>query len=163
MRGLFPPVALAFVSVMLQAPVPPPAQADVPRAMPERQRSEATHIVRGWVHRVYTGEERTVAGKTDTPCLVEVAVNKVDKGKGPSTDRPLYVRGWKSKIPQILFDRTITITVLAPPGGPTTERQQTFKEEGYHGPVWVYFRANRDGGYDLLEPNGIEIFSVTKP
>jgi hypothetical protein len=142
--------------------------------MPERQQPEATHIVRGRVIQVYTAEERTVAGKADTPCLVEVAVDKVDKGNGPSTDRPLYVRGWKSKILMDLFDRTVPVPTPPPPAvpppplsdrtvitsvpAPTGETRRAFKLDAFRGRIWVYFRANRDGGYDLLEPKGIERF-----
>jgi hypothetical protein len=28
--------------------------------------------------------------------------------------------------------------------------------------VWVYFRLNRDGGYDLIVPDGIQVFRETK-
>jgi hypothetical protein len=114
--------------------------------MSERQCPEATHIVRGHIREVYTAERESDPGHVDTMYVIEVIVDKVDKGKGLSTDKPLYVRGWKSKLRPAGFD------------GPTG--QNTIPRPFDR--VWVYFRADRDGGYDLLEPNGIEIFLEKK-
>jgi hypothetical protein len=114
--------------------------------MPERQREDATHIVRGHVKAVYSAERQMSVEQIDTMYLIEIEVNRLDKGNGPKVDEPLYVRCWKSK------DR---------PGGFKGPAGQTAIPR-VGDAVWVYFRLNRDGGYDLIEPDGIQVFRETK-
>ena len=116
------------------------ARADRPRAVPERRNEEATHIVRGRVKVVYSAEKQTAPGHVDNIYVFEIKVDRVDKGKGPKADEPLYVRCWKSK--------------KRPPGftGPTGQTMIPKADEH----VFLYFKLNRDGGYDLINLQGTQ-------
>jgi hypothetical protein len=122
------------------------ARPDGPRAVPQRRNEEATHIVRGRVKAVYSAEKETAPSYVDTIYVFEIKVDRVDKGKGPKADEPLYVRCWKSK--------------KRPPGstGPTGQTVIP-KVDDY---IFLYFKLNRDGGYDLIAVEGTESFPATK-
>jgi len=64
-------------------------EADVPRARPEpRQVEEATHVVMGLVTGVYSAEPRGV----ETLYVIEIRVERLEKGDGPKVDEIMYVR-----------------------------------------------------------------------
>jgi hypothetical protein len=135
--SLRPRVIILTVLLLLS---PALARADEPRAVPEGRNEEATHIVCGRVKTVYSAERQTAPGHVDSIYVLEVRVERVDKGKGPKVDEPLYVRSWKSK--------------KRPPGftGPTGQTMIP-KADEY---VFLYFNLNRDGGYDLINLQGTQ-------
>jgi hypothetical protein len=115
------------------------AHADIPLQSKEELRAEATHIALGTVTAIYT-EETKDAQWLKTSGVVEVRVNKLEKGDKIGTGDSVYARFWK----EAWIGKGDP-----PPFGP-----------GHHLPkkgdaVRVYLKKN-NGGYDALLPNGFE-------
>ena len=125
---------------------PAPTGADVPRARPEpRQVEGATHVVMGVVTGVYSAEPRSPLDGSEkgTMYLLEIMIERLEKGAGPKVDELLYVRGVKGK---------------QEPSGPSGQTTIPRLRDR----VRAYMKRDRDGGYDLIMPDGIEVFVATK-
>jgi hypothetical protein len=120
------------------ARTPEVTEADVPRARPEpRQVQGATHVVMGLVTGVYSAETPAALDVREkgTMYLIEIVVERLEKGEGPRVDELVYVR----------CEKRNQTTIPRP-----------------HQRVRAYMKRDRDGGYDLLAPDGIDVFAATK-
>jgi hypothetical protein len=113
------------------------ALADQPSRLDGELEKMATHIVTGKVTGVYASESD--ADKGVTHYLLEIEVFSVRKGEGPKDEEVLYARCWKRR------ERS---------EDPTVSNGQA-KIPAASDRVQVYLKRGKDGGYDVLEPNGI--------
>ncbi len=114
------------------------ARADQPYLPNGQLEEKATHIVDGIVKGVYACEQGKEKGVIYY--VLEVEVGSVVKGVGPDKLEVLYVRCWQRK--EKSTDPSISNGQVRIPA----ERQS----------VRVYLKRAPDGGYDILEPNGID-------
>jgi hypothetical protein len=116
--------------------------AAVPPLSPEALKERATHIVVGEVRVVYSAEragER--AGFVDRVYCIEVAPSAIEKGEGLKEGRVVYARGWRP--------------AKRPAGWAGPQGQNVIPEAGKR--VRMYLVEGKDGGMDLVEPNGVEV------
>jgi hypothetical protein len=113
------------------------ARADEPPLREGQLEAKATHIVFGSVKGVYASEREKEKGVTYY--VIEIEVRRSTKGEGPKEGEVLYLRCWKRN--KKSDDPTVNNGQIQIP--PESKR------------VLVYLRRGRDGGYDILEPNGI--------
>lgn len=122
-----------------------PALAELPPLSKEQLEQQASHIVHGRVVEVYTAQRQKDSPEfVDTLYAIELAVDGVDKGEGIKDGQQIFIRTWKaSRRPR----------GWAGPGGQSQipRRNQN---------VTVYL-VNKDGGYDVLIPNGLVIQKTT--
>jgi hypothetical protein len=113
------------------------ARADEPRLRDGQLEANATHIVTGTVKGVYASEQEKE--KEVTYYVIEIEVRRCKKGDGPKEGEVLYLRCWmrnkKSNDPNISNGQSRI--------PPVSQRIQ------------AYLKRGRDGGYEILEPNGI--------
>ena len=119
-------------------------RAEIPPLDPKDRAEQADLIVIGTVKTVYSSEKQVRSGFVDTLYVIELAVEKTEKTKPDAADakplKLLYARTHRAKErPQ----------GWAVPGG-----QYSIPKAGQR--VTAYLKADDDGGYSLLLPNGIE-------
>jgi hypothetical protein len=114
------------------------AKADEPPLRQGQLEAKATHIVVGKVKGVYASQREKERGVTDY--VIEIEVGRATKGEGPKEGEVLYMRCWKrdkkSDDPKVSNGQSRI--------PPVSQR------------VLAYLKRGRDGGYDILEPNGID-------
>jgi hypothetical protein len=114
----------------------------IPPLGKEELKQSATHIVVGEVKRVYTSEKAgDRAGFTDRVYAIEVAPSAIEKGEGLKEGRLIYARAWTPD--------------KRPFGWVGGQGQNIIPEAGKR--VRMYLREGKDGGLDLVEPNGVEV------
>lgn len=118
--------------------------SDQPNKSPERLLNEAKVVVTGSVARIYSVSEK-VDGWLDTTYVVELKVSTSEKGRSKAGDL-IYAR---------YVMRRTTSPGLVSPGyyGIHTE-----PEKGQT--VRMYLSIASDGGFDVIDPNGVEVLKT---
>lgn len=122
------------------------ANAEIPRQSKEGLHASASHSFIGTVHRTYERTEKREHSEY-TYGVVEITVERVDKGKDFVAKDRVFVRYWQEKW---------TAGGSPPPGH--YGHWDVPKERDV---VEVYVKGDRTAGFDVLSPNGF--FKVTKP
>ena len=113
--------------------IPPLSKAEL--------KQRATHIVVGEVKTVYTADKPLDrAGFVDRHYCFEVMPSAIEKGEGLKEGRVIYARA-----------RT---PAKRPGGGTGGQGQDEIPPAGRK--VRMYLQEAKDGGLDLVEPNGVE-------
>jgi hypothetical protein len=138
MIRLFPTTAV--VTLVLGAG----AVAAVPPLSAEARKKAATDIVVGKVQNVYTTERSERPGWSDRLYAIEVLPTAVEKGTAITPGKLIYARTWSpgKRPPQIVGH----------------QGQNEIPKQG--ATVRLYLTRGKDGGFDLLTPNGVERASV---
>jgi hypothetical protein len=126
------------------------AKAAIPSWSAEKLRKHATHIVVGKVTEVYTSVRTTAHWRTTKYCA-EVRIEKIEKGEGLDAAGLVYVRYW---------DREWIGRGEMPAGhnghgnqAKVGDRMRIYLARNANNLAGVH---NKDGGYDVLGPNGFE-------
>jgi hypothetical protein len=117
------------------------ASAAIPPLSKEDLNKQATHILVGDVRAVYTTEKPGERGFTDRLYCIEVVPTALEKGEGLKEGRVIYARAWTP--------------AKRPRGWTGGQGQNVIPEAGKR--VRVYLAQAKDGGLDLVEPNGLEV------
>ncbi len=148
-----PRTLLSLAAILL---VLPSLTAEIVNKSPEELQKLATHIVVGQVTAIY---ERTETGDTwsTTYCIAEIKISSLEKGNGLGQDQLVYVRYWhrawvgQGQIP------------------PSTVGYRGLPRRGDHVRVFLarnaydgFGQGNKDGGYNVIGPNGFEILKGKK-
>ena len=122
-----------------------PAVAELPPLSQEQLEQQASHIVTGRVVEVYSTQRQKDSPEfVDTLYAIELAVDGVTKGEGIKDGQQIFIRTWKaSRRPR----------GWAGPGGQSMIPRR-------HQNVTAYL-SNKDGGYNVLIPNGLKIQRTT--
>jgi len=116
------------------------ALAAIPPRSPQDLKQSATAIVTGEVRKIYTAEHSSREGGVDRLYALEVLVSSVEKGAKVQSGRVIYARAWQP--------------AKRPPGTVGDQGQNQIPEPGHR--VRLYLTRDKDGGWDLLRPNGVE-------
>jgi len=114
--------------------------AAVPPLSPEELKASASNIVIGEVRNVYVTERTLRKEFTDRLYVLEVLPKEVVKGKALSSGRLIYARTWRPS--------------SRPPGWAGPQGQNEIPERGKR--VRLYLARDKEGGWDVLTPNGVE-------
>jgi hypothetical protein len=145
------PFRLFGLSVLLSV-LAMAVHAAVPAMSPEQLRKESTHVVVGKVTEVYTSAPVKQGDGSTTHIVAQIEVQKVEKGGGLEVGKVVYARYWASKY----------IGKGTPPIG-SGDQYSDYPKVGDR--VRVYLSHNgknfvadtrKDGGYDVMFPNGFE-------
>jgi hypothetical protein len=150
MRAVPLRTALAALGVALLWAAPAGAER-VPLS-PEEKAAEATHIVTGLVKAVYSRDVETALygrGTVETRYLVEIEVQKVEKGDRLRAGDLLYARCWRLKKWGEAGDRPGPSGHHLPAEG---ERVRAFVARGKYPPT-----GQADNGWAVVYPNGFEV------
>jgi hypothetical protein len=135
------PAATVFLMGLCLAAVPP--------RKAEELRSDATDIVVGEVRFVYAGDAKVEHG-TDTRYCIELAVTTVEKSPADKTATAPPTTAPASKL---LYARCWT-PAKRPAGWAGPQGQNLIPKPGQR--IRLYLTREADGGFDVLEPNGVE-------
>jgi hypothetical protein len=114
----------------------------LPPLSPERLKEEASHIVVGEVRVVYSAERAGERGGfVDRVYCIEVMPSAMEKGEGLKEGRVIFARTWRP--------------AKRPAGWAGPQGQDVIPEAGKR--VRVYLVEGKDGGMDLVGPNGVEV------
>ena len=116
-------------------------QAEVPNQSPENLKKNATHIVTGKVLKM-TEKSTKSANYDDIAGFCEITVTALEKGEGIETGKLVKAR----------YSKRYWIGKGDPPPGSSGHRGLPKKDET----VRVYLSKAKDGGYDVILPNGFE-------
>lgn len=116
--------------------------AELPPQSPSQLEQGSDLIVTGVVKRIYTSDEARDRGMVDTRYLLEIAVERVEKGQAAKSGEILFVRGWRAK--------------NRPDGwvGPGGHMGISSLKPGQK--VRAYLDREDDGGHEPLLPNGFQ-------
>ena len=131
-------LALFIAAAAAWAALPPISKDDLNR--------QATHILIGDVRAVYTTKKAGERGFTDRLYCIEVVPTALEKGEGLKEGRVIYARAWTP--------------AKRPTGWLGGQGQNVIPEAGKR--VRMHLAQAKDGGLDLLEPNGLEVTRVGK-
>ena len=123
--------------------------AAVPPRKAEELRTDATDIVLGEVRFVYAAEAKVEHG-TDTRYCIEFAVTTVEKS--PADKRATAPA--TAPAPKLIYARCWT-PAKRPAGWAGPQGQNVVPKSGQR--VRLYLTRGSDGGFDVLEPNGVEL------
>ena len=124
------------------------ATAEVPDLSRDDLNHLATHVVTGQVQRIYTNVE-TGGGYEFTHGLAEISITGLEKGDGLKVGGLVYARFWGKR----------WIGQGEPPPDAYGHGGVPAKGAG----VRVYLERAKDGGYDVLLPNGFEPLGTSSP
>ena len=113
--------------------------AEVPNQSRSQLEKRSTHIVVGRANHVYTSESEGER-KIETVGVVELLIDRVEKGEGLKAGQVVYGRFWKARLKP-----------GAPPE-PSSNGHRGLPQKG--DVVRMYLRKADDGGYDVAFPNG---------
>ena len=117
------------------------AWAAVPLLKEDELKSRATHIVVGEIRAVYTAQDARKADFADWKHCVEVMPSAVEKGAGLKEGRLVYARTWEP--------------ARRPEQWTGHQGQNLTPRVGQR--MRMYMAEAKDGGLDLLLPNGLEV------
>jgi hypothetical protein len=116
-----------------------PAPGEVPLLRPDELKDFSTHIVTGEVRRIYTDVEND-GHYERTNGVAEVAVTGLEKGDGLKAGGLVYARFWGKR----------WVGEGEPP--PDAYGHHDVPAKGKR--VRIFLERSKDGGYDVLLPNG---------
>jgi hypothetical protein len=132
-----------FVALLVAAAA---ASAAIPKLSPDELKERATHIVVGDVRAVYSAEVGDRPDYSDRKFCIELTPSAIEKGEGLKEGRVHYARTWKpGKRPQ---------------GWTGSQGQNTIPQPRQQ--VRLFLRESKDGGLDVLDPNGVEVMGDRK-
>ena len=112
--------------------------AAIPDQKSEDLQALATHVCKGRITKIYSTVDRSTPSWEYTYKLAEIQVERMEKGRHDG--RLIYVRFWH---------RRPLDNAAATPGF------NGHRDTPRHGAsVLVYMREAKDGGYDVIPPNG---------
>jgi hypothetical protein len=155
MRTLLPGGVLATLLLASLSAVP--AGAERVALSPEEKAAEATHIVTGVVKAVYSRDVETTLygrGTVETHCLVEIEVQKVEKGDRVQAGDLLYARCWRLKKRGEAGDRPGPSGHHIPAEG---ARVRASVARGKYPPT-----GQSDNGWAAVYPNGFEVLEKAR-
>ena len=130
-----------ILSALVVALLAPGAGAEVPNRTPEQLQEWSTHLVAGEVQTLYVSVSRGDKFE-DTKGVAEVRVTAVEKGDGLEPGELVYARYWRRK----------WVGEGQPPTGSNGHRGLPKAGDV----VRVHLKRAKDGGYDVLLPNGFQ-------
>lgn len=144
----------APVAAQPAAPSLPTARAPEQGLSPAVLRQRATHVIVGKVQRIYTRKRLEIPWQY-TRYVAEVQVTKVEKGTGIRTGQVVFARYWERR----------WLSASQPPS--KINGHASLPDEGATLRVFLaryasdgFDKENKDGGFNVLIPNGFEHLST---
>lgn len=144
------------LSLMCSLVVFLPLAAEIVNKTTEELKKTATHIVTGEVTAIYERIETGSHWKT-TYYVAEIKISTAEKGEGLARDQLVYARYWHREWISAEQIPPSTTGYRNLPGRGDNVRAYLAKN-AYDG----FDPGNKDGGYNVVSPNGFEILKGLK-